>query len=147
LSGIGPKDYLRELKIPGIQDAKVGYNLQDHVTLGNWFFTVNQPVCLPPDDPVSNTVGCTEFLVKHNGTFTVPAATEAIAFQDLKGSGDVNKIELLFASSSREDVDAALKTHGARGDILSETYLALRSKNAYSVPLYFSNLTVVAELC
>lgn len=32
LSGIGPKQQLQKLNIPVIQDLRVGYNLQDHVT-------------------------------------------------------------------------------------------------------------------
>jgi len=31
LSGIGPKEHLKEKKIKVVQDAKVGYNLQDHI--------------------------------------------------------------------------------------------------------------------
>lgn len=46
VSGIGPKEHLQELKIPVIQDLRVGYNLQDHIGLGGLTFTINQPVSI-----------------------------------------------------------------------------------------------------
>lgn len=46
VSGIGPKEHLQELKIPVIQDLRVGENLQDHIGLGGLTFTINQPVSI-----------------------------------------------------------------------------------------------------
>ena len=40
LSGIGPADHLRSLKIPVLADLQVGNNLQDHVALGGMAFTL-----------------------------------------------------------------------------------------------------------
>ncbi|XP_065223658.1 glucose dehydrogenase [FAD, quinone]-like [Planococcus citri] len=36
LSGIGPRDHLKDFNIPLINDLKVGYNLQDHIFLINF---------------------------------------------------------------------------------------------------------------
>ena len=44
--GVGPKKDLQELNIPVHSDLKVGYNLQDHVSLSPLTFLVNQPVTI-----------------------------------------------------------------------------------------------------
>lgn len=41
LSGVGPKEHLRELGINNLVDLPVGYNLQDHVTFSGNAFIVN----------------------------------------------------------------------------------------------------------
>ena len=35
LSGVGPKEELKKHDIPIIKDLKVGFNLQDHVAVGD----------------------------------------------------------------------------------------------------------------
>jgi choline dehydrogenase-like flavoprotein len=50
LSGIGPKEDLEKMGIPVIQDSKVGFNLQDHVGIGNLYFTANSTVTLRADN-------------------------------------------------------------------------------------------------
>lgn len=37
---------MQQLKIPVLQDLKVGHNLQDHVGLGGFAFRVNQEISL-----------------------------------------------------------------------------------------------------
>lgn len=46
LSGVGPRDHLEELKIPVIQDLKVGHNLQDHIEIGGLIFHINTSAAL-----------------------------------------------------------------------------------------------------
>lgn len=47
VSGIGPKEHLRELNISVVHDAAgVGSNLQDHVAIGGMSYLVNKPANL-----------------------------------------------------------------------------------------------------
>ena len=46
LSGIGPKDHLREMGIPLVKDLPVGEHLMDHWGTGALTFTVNKPLTL-----------------------------------------------------------------------------------------------------
>ncbi|KAK7604626.1 hypothetical protein V9T40_005812 [Parthenolecanium corni] len=41
LSGVGPQEHLTEHGIPTIADLKVGYNLQDHIMIGNFYLKSN----------------------------------------------------------------------------------------------------------
>lgn len=46
LSGVGPREHLRQLGIPLVADLPVGHNLQDHIYPGGIHFTINRPVSL-----------------------------------------------------------------------------------------------------
>ena len=48
LSGVGPKDELDKWKIPVLKEAKVGYNLQDHVSI-MWHMILNDSVTITPE--------------------------------------------------------------------------------------------------
>jgi choline dehydrogenase len=103
LSGIGPRKHLKDLNIPVIQNLKVGYNLMDHPGLVTTTFIVNQSVTFIPQEILSNITDASEYLYYHRGHFSVPGATEALAFIDTKDryNRDGNPdIELFIISSS-----------------------------------------------
>lgn len=99
LSGIGPRKHLRDLKIPVIQDLKVGYNLMEHPGMVSTPHIVNQSVTYVTDALVNNRSALIDYLSYHQGPFSVPGGGEGIAFIDTKnpGSRDGNPdIELVF---------------------------------------------------
>lgn len=104
LSGIGPADHLKDMKIDVIQDAPVGENLMDHIAYGGLVFLVDQPVSITTDD-MSNPMRpyLRDFLNNKDGPYTIPGGCEALAFVDVDQpnllSGYPN-IELLFIGGS-----------------------------------------------
>lgn len=77
--GVGPKKDLQELNIPVHSNLKVGYNLQDHVSLSPLTFLVNQPVTILESN-MRRPRFVLEYLFKNGGPFTLPAGAEGIAF-------------------------------------------------------------------
>jgi choline dehydrogenase len=102
LSGIGPSEHLKNLNIPLIQDLKVGYNLMEHPAVFTVTFKVNQSVTFISKELVSNIPVVSEYLLYHQGPFSVPGGTEAIAFIDTRDpynrDGEPN-IELVLISA------------------------------------------------
>jgi choline dehydrogenase-like flavoprotein len=70
---------LQELKIPVYSDLKVGYNLQDHVSMTGLTFLVNQPVTVLEHN-MRRPRFMLDYLLRNNGPFTLPAGAEGIAF-------------------------------------------------------------------
>jgi hypothetical protein len=77
--GVGPRKDLQQLNIPVHSDLKVGYNLQDHVSLSPLTFLVNQPVTILESN-MRRPKFVLEYLFKNGGPFTLPAGAEGIAF-------------------------------------------------------------------
>jgi choline dehydrogenase len=102
LSGIGPRKHLKDLKIPLIQDLKVGYNLMEHPGLPTVTFIVNQSVTFNTNVILNNRRALSDYLSYHRGPFSVPVAIEGIAFIDTRDSrnrdGNPN-IEIFFVSA------------------------------------------------
>lgn len=71
LSGIGPKEDLEKLNITVLQDLKVGYNLQDHVTLNGLTFLVNESLTLN-DAKLLNFQQIFEYVAQRRGPYTLP---------------------------------------------------------------------------
>ncbi|PNF38177.1 hypothetical protein B7P43_G14240, partial [Cryptotermes secundus] len=102
LSGVGPRAHLEELKIPVIQDLKVGYNLQDHIGLGGFTFMVNQPVSLV-QSRYENVPSVLKYAMFGDGPLTVLGGVEGLAFVSTKyanASEDFPDIEFHFISGS-----------------------------------------------
>ncbi|XP_011501406.1 PREDICTED: glucose dehydrogenase [FAD, quinone]-like [Ceratosolen solmsi marchali] len=84
LSGVGPRQHLKQLGIQVIEDLPVGYNLQDHVSMGALTFLVNDTVTIMESRLLTNPVNVFDYFIKGTGPFTVPGGAEALAFIDTK---------------------------------------------------------------
>jgi choline dehydrogenase len=134
LSGIGPRDHLQDVGVKVIQDSKVGYNLQDHVTLGNLYFTLNQSVGVRVDRIVDVLVGVVEYFLKRDGMFTIPGGTEALGFENVGDFGDgEQEVELLLFSTTAANSNRGWQSVGGRTDIFFESYLPLQKKDAFTI--------------
>lgn len=135
LSGIGPRDHLEELGIPVIQDAKVGYNMYEHVGFLGLTFMVNQSVSLL-QNKLSNPKVFLEYFLFRNGLMTIPGGAEALAFMRTKYAPDEKPdLELLFASGSlHSDNGRVLKTAlRISDDVYDTVYKPIENEEAWSV--------------
>ncbi|KAK5649695.1 hypothetical protein RI129_000724 [Pyrocoelia pectoralis] len=99
LSGIGPQEDLKKLNIPVIQHLKVGYNLQDHISL-IYNFLINDTVTIS-DLGVQNLSHILNYWLNSKGPLTIPGGAEALAFvkTDLNTYlDDVPDLELVLGS-------------------------------------------------
>lgn len=101
LSGIGPRDHLREKKIKVVQDLKVGYNLQDHIAPGGLTYTIRYPYSLITDRIINSKDAMTDYFSFHTGPMSVPGGCEALGFLDMDNMNDTDgwpDMELLLVS-------------------------------------------------
>ncbi|KAJ9576432.1 hypothetical protein L9F63_006645 [Diploptera punctata] len=161
LSGIGPREHLHELGIPVLQDSNVGYNLQDHIALGNLFFTVNDSITTRVDNLIEDTLSIAQLFTLNDGKFSITGGVEALGFEDINGDG-VPDMELIFTSLTLASFPGSWVTWGGNLDIYFDSYtkfpfldvfaifpilmhprsigrLKLRSKDPFAKPLIFHN--------
>ncbi|XP_055847607.1 glucose dehydrogenase [FAD, quinone] isoform X2 [Episyrphus balteatus] len=101
LSGIGPAEHLAEFEIPVIQDLKVGYNLQDHVTLNGLVFMTN--VTSLSDKSLMNPSDVMNYVLQGKGPYTIPGGAEAFAFVRTESSNyddDYPDMEIVLGAGS-----------------------------------------------
>ncbi|XP_078040734.1 uncharacterized protein LOC144471980 [Augochlora pura] len=166
LSGIGPREELKQHGIPVIQNLMVGHNLQDHVGLGGLTFMVNQPISMV-EKRLHSVQAVMQYAVFGDGPLTVLGGVEGLAFVNTKyvnASDDFPDIELHFVSGSTNSDGGRhiRKVHGLTkrfydavfGPISdmdvwsvlpmllrpkSKGYIKLRSKNPFDHPLIYPN--------
>lgn len=80
LSGVGPREHLDELKIPVIQDLRVGFNLQDHSVVNGLDFTVNQPITMS-EATVQQPRYMLQYFLKGSGPFTIRMYLSVLFFR------------------------------------------------------------------
>jgi choline dehydrogenase len=128
LSGIGPRQHLTDMKIPVIQDLKVGYNLMDHPGLASSTFIVNQSVSLLSEAIMGNGTVLADYLSVHRGPLSVPAASEGLAFIDTKDptnpDGDPD-IELFFIAAGIPSDITYRKIVGYNNELYNALYKPL----------------------
>lgn len=79
LSGVGPREDLSKLNIPVHSNLRVGYNLQDHVSLSALTFLVDQPVTVVEQE-MRRPRYVLDYTLFNRGPLTLPAGAEGIAF-------------------------------------------------------------------
>ena len=92
LSGIGPKDHLKELGIPVVHDSPgVGQNLQDHTAIGGQAYVIDPPTDYKGSRPFtfnitdpSGTESLKEFALKHTGIYYALPLAAAVSFINTK---------------------------------------------------------------
>ncbi|KAJ3645056.1 hypothetical protein Zmor_022744 [Zophobas morio] len=106
LSGVGPEDVLTKVRIPVIQNLKVGYNLQDHMAMSTLAFLLNESVTVS-DRSVQNPVDIFNYLLNGRGPYTIPGGAEALGFVQTK----LSKVE------DYPDVELVLGAGALNGDV------------------------------
>ncbi|EAA07534.5 AGAP002552-PA [Anopheles gambiae str. PEST] len=137
LSGVGPREHLKEMGIPVVQDLPVGYNMQDHLNLPGLVFPVNQPVTVRERD-MRSPRPIIDYLVHGRGPFTSPGGAEGVAFVKTNISftpSDYPDIELVMGTGAyNNDESGTLRaTIGFTDQFYHSTYGSILGKHAFSV--------------
>lgn len=101
LSGIGPRENLKQHNITVLKDLKVGYNLQDHVTLNGLVFSINDSTV--NDRKLMNPTDILQYILKGRGPYTIPGGAEAFAFVRTPASRfdkDYSDMEIVLGAGS-----------------------------------------------
>lgn len=137
LSGIGPKKDLERLNIPVHANLKVGYNLQDHVSLSALTFLVDKPVTV-----VEQEMRRPRFLIDYTffnrGPLTLPAGAEGIAFVKTNISylpADYPDIELVMGIGSFTGDDSGFlrNVFGIPKSFVDKVFSSVYGRHAFTI--------------
>ncbi|XP_068986696.1 glucose dehydrogenase [FAD, quinone]-like isoform X2 [Bombus flavifrons] len=136
LSGIGPKEHLKEHGIPVIQNLSVGHNLQDHIIFGGLAFLVNEEISLI-ESRLYDIRYVLEYAIFGAGPLTEPGGVEGLAFINTKytnASDDFPDMQLHFAALA-ENTDGGRtfgKIYGLNREYYDAIFEEFFNKDAWS---------------
>ncbi|XP_025191572.1 glucose dehydrogenase [FAD, quinone]-like [Melanaphis sacchari] len=136
LSGIGPEEHLKDIKIPLIKDLPVGENLMDHVALGGLSVLINDTISLKTDRLLKNPFNTQDYISNNYGPYTIPGAAEALAFFDLDRPGSLDghpNLELLLISGLFSDNDYTHRLFGLKTEIYNQVYKKTENMDGFTV--------------
>jgi len=136
LSGIGPKEHMKDIKIPLIKNLPVGENLMDHVALGSLSVLINDTISLNTQRLLRDPFNLYDFLINHNGPLTIPGGAEALAFFDLDQPGTKDghpNLELLLVSGLYSGDDLTHTLFGLKTDIYNKVYKPTAKMDGFTV--------------
>ncbi|KAG8300697.1 hypothetical protein J6590_070725 [Homalodisca vitripennis] len=107
LSGIGPRQHLRDLNLPVIKDLPVGENLQDHPQMLGLLITVNHS---EPSMPSSDSVDSMfNFLIKGSSSLSVLGTNPYTSFINTVKDVNYPDIQLYQMHFNKHDTDGMRK--------------------------------------
>lgn len=106
LSGIGPKDHLKELGIPVIKDLKVGYNLQDHVMYSGMMYLMDETGRKTKPKELILADDAYQYLVHRSGSLSLAGTTSFFGFIKTEAANyetdDYPDVQLLFLDTYKD---------------------------------------------
>ncbi|KAK1137833.1 hypothetical protein K0M31_002328 [Melipona bicolor] len=139
LSGIGPREHLSQHGIPVIQDLKVGHNLQDHIGVIAFAFTVNQDISYS-ERRHYNLREMLKYFLCGNGPLTSFGSVESLGFIKTKyanASDNFPDIGLLFSAASLNSDGGrnAWKVYGLTKESYNAMFSELNEVSTWSAHL------------
>ncbi|XP_037813969.1 glucose dehydrogenase [FAD, quinone] [Lucilia sericata] len=136
LSGIGPKQNLKQHNITVIKDLKVGYNLQDHITLNGLVFSINDSTV--NDRRLMNPTDILQYILQGKGPYTIPGGAEAFAFVRTPSSAfdkDYSDMEIVLGagSLSGDHMGSMRDLLGISDEFYQTVYQGLHDKETFGL--------------
>ncbi|OAD62859.1 Glucose dehydrogenase [acceptor] [Eufriesea mexicana] len=138
LSGIGPKEHLKEVGIPVIHDSPgVGQNLQDHIAVGGLAFLIDYPISTVMNRLV-NINSALRYAVTEDGPLTSNVGLEAVGFISTKyanQSDDWPDIEFMMTSAStNSDGGTHVKNaHGLTDEFYNDVFGNINNRDVFGI--------------
>lgn len=138
LSGIGPKDHLKDRNISLVQDLPVGFNLQDHVSFPGLVFLVNDSVTLTGPKILSFS-SMFDYITRGKGPYTVPGGAEAYAFINTGHLQITDKnyadLEVILAGAALNSDTAGIVRNLLRisNDFYNDVYKGIHEKEGFAL--------------
>ena len=142
LSGIGPKDHLKELGIPVVHDSPgVGHNLHDHTAIGGQAYVIDPPADYKGSKPFTFKITdptslepLKEFAYNHTGACYSLSFAEAMGFINTKyanKSADYPDVQIFFSSASEIGDGGIYSTQdgNVRKDVFESLFANVGSMN------------------
>ncbi|XP_065371900.1 glucose dehydrogenase [FAD, quinone] [Calliphora vicina] len=136
LSGIGPKENLKQHNITVLKDLKVGYNLQDHITLNGLVFSINDSTV--NDRRLMNPTDILQYILQGRGPYTIPGGAEAFAFVRTPSSAfdkDYSDMEIVLGagSLSGDHMGSMRDLLGISDEFYQTVYQGLHDKETFGM--------------
>ncbi|XP_064459364.1 uncharacterized protein LOC135369776 [Ornithodoros turicata] len=147
LSGVGPRDHLRQHKIEVIADLPVGQNLQDHIFIGGITATIEKEASLQ----TRTLSALVDYLLHGTGPMSVPAGIEAVAFMStpfVNESLDFPDVELIYVGGSyaSEESETFLRDLGYKKEVYDKYLLPHRGKPAFEIQPVLNRLKSIGHI-
>ncbi|CAG9831007.1 unnamed protein product [Diabrotica balteata] len=126
LSGIGPKDHLKQHNISLIKNLPVGENLQDHLFFTGFSVKLDLNALLPRD-PIDIVY---EYFKHRNGLLSTAGIANFISFINTKNDSDIPNVSyrhIIFPASDDILLPAVTKAFGMEDDVVK----AMEKANKY----------------
>lgn len=137
LSGVGPKEHLKEVGIRVLKDLPVGENLQDHVGVGGLTFLVDKPVSIVQNRFQAFPITM-NYVVNERGPMTTLGGLEGIAFVNTKYANSSGlwpdiQFHMAPASFSSDNGQIVRKILGLTDEIYDTVYRPIANKDAWTI--------------
>lgn len=129
LSGVGPKETMKQFNIPAIQNLPVGKNLHNHVATGLKFF-------IDDDDKRMLTMNSLKsFLERREGPLASTGLTQVTGFIKSKYAQEMPDIQLFFDGFSAKCSETGKEgecSNGTLARICGRRFISIRPTNIYT---------------